>query len=103
VKLLPGTGLFGGFTGRETVREQRDGTAHPAIIDGQTQRRCVSANATSLVDGFVLQNGSAPSGGGMYSGTAINCTLTGNSATLGGGMYSGTAQKLHLQREYGSG
>ena len=92
VTLFLETAVFGGFVGTETSREQRDAAAHPTIIDGQGQRRCVTANSSVSVDGITLQNGAAEEGGGMYSGTAVNCTFTGNTAKSGsGGMYFGTA------------
>ena len=92
VRLLPGTVLLGGFAGTETARDQRDATVYRTVIDGQKARRGVTGNTTSLLDGAVVENGTAQCGGGMLHGAATNCTFTGNLATeYGGGMYLGTA------------
>ncbi len=92
VRLLPGTALFGGFAGTETARGQRDSAANATIIDGRGLRRCVTTMYSGIVDGFALQHGNADYGGGMYFGTASNCTFAGNTATYGGGMCYGTAR-----------
>ena len=48
-------------------------------------------SATAVLSNCVLSCNSASSlGGGAYSGTLNNCTLTGNSAGYGGGAYRGT-------------
>ena len=47
--------------------------------------------ATAVLSNCVLSCNSASSlGGGAYSGTLYNCTLTGHSAGYGGGAYRGT-------------
>jgi len=48
--------------------------------------------SSSVLNGFTVQNGSAPYGGGIYCSSSspgiTNCTITGNSASVdGGGMY----------------
>jgi beta-lactam-binding protein with PASTA domain len=96
VSLKSGVTLYGGFAGTETAREQRDWASNITIIDRQQARRCVTAtDATSTVDGFVLQYGKAEHGSGMHFGTAANCTFLRNTApeqySHGGGMYGGTA------------
>lgn len=104
VAIKDGITIYGGFAGGETAREQRNWTAHPAIIDGEHQRRCVHALGTGAIDGFTLQNGfSFDFAGGMWRGTAVNCIFSGNRVTdeydydgsaynaCGGGMYQGTA------------
>jgi hypothetical protein len=54
----------------------------------------------------VLASNLAYNGGGAYSGTLTNCTLTGNSASYGGGAYSGTLANCILtgnSASYGGG
>jgi len=98
VALLPGTALYGGFAGVETERGQRSADSGITIIDGQGTRRGIRADTTSLVDTVSIVNGYAHYGGGMYGGTATNCTFTGNTAEYdgGGGMYEGTATNCIL-------
>ena len=92
VRLNPGTVILGGFAGTETDRDQRNWKDNSTVIDGEGERRCVTSNSAGFIDGFTLQNGKADRGGGMYSGTATNCTFTDNwTDYCGGGMYSGTA------------
>ncbi len=96
VSLKDGMTLYGGFSGTEDSRDRRDGTANLTVIDGQGVRRCVTASATSVVDGFTLQHGLANFGGGMSSGTAVNCIFrenvaAGQFAGMGGGKDGGTA------------
>ncbi len=83
--------VYGGFRGTENAREERDWQDNPTTIDGQNVRRCVTASAGVVVDGFVLCNGSALQGGGMRQGTAVNCTFNSNHANFGGGMWRGNA------------
>ncbi|NLO32225.1 MAG: hypothetical protein GX117_02535, partial [Candidatus Hydrogenedentes bacterium] len=84
--------LYGGFAGTETNRGERNWEDNHTIIDGEGERRCVTSNNAGFIDGFTLQNGKDSSGGGMYDGTAANCSFTKNSATWGGGGMSwGTA------------
>ena len=92
VRLNPGTVILGGFAGTETDRDQRNWKDNSTVIDGEGERRCVTSNSAGFIDGFTLQNGKADRGGGMYSGTATNCTFTDNRADyFGGGMLGGTA------------
>ncbi len=98
VNLKEGVALYGGFSGAETSRGQRDWTENLTIVDGQDARRCVTTVDASTVDGFTLQNGRALQGGGMYYGTAINCTFLENTADVGGGMYWGGAKQCSFQK-----
>ena len=88
--------LYGGFAGTETVREQRDWTARPTIIDGEGTRSLVNGANHAALDGFVLQNGQQGRvGGGLYcyhtSPVVINCSFSGNTAHFGGGLYCNDA------------
>lgn len=83
--------LFGGFSGLENNREERDPVSNPVIINGENIRRCIVASADSplTLDGFTLQNGHAAGnpaeGGGMYASLVPSlgvrrCLFTGNTA-----------------------
>ncbi|MGI6138222.1 MAG: choice-of-anchor Q domain-containing protein [Candidatus Hydrogenedentales bacterium] len=100
VRLNTGTVMLGGFAGTESDRDQRNWKTNPTVIDGEGERRCVTSNSGCFIDGFTLQNGKAESGGGMSSGTATNCTFTGNRASSGGGMLDGTATNCILWGNY---
>ena len=108
VWIIMAVGLYGGFLGNETFREQRDGTANPTIIDGQNARGCVWAGNGAFLDGFWIQHGYGDIGAGMYNGTAINCTFTENEARRdGGGAYNCTANNCifakNSAKRYGGG
>jgi parallel beta-helix repeat protein len=99
--------LYGGFSGSETARAQRDWAGQVTTIDGATARDGVAAShvivgaSDATLDGFTISGGIAdggdpPSrplryGGGMYnfssSPTLTNCTFSQNKAShRGGGM-----------------
>lgn len=101
-KLIAGSGLYGGFAGTETLREQRNAQAHATILSGDigtvgnssdnSNSVVVGAN-NAVLDGFVITGGSGgTSGGGLVSKSVSpiisNCTFTGNSSASGGGMYN---------------
>jgi len=106
VVLRPGVRLYGGFTGSEVGRDERDWAAHGTIIDGSTSllgsapaHHVVVGTDDATLDGFTITGGSARggdernNGGGMYnrnvSPSVTNCTFSGNSAdSYGGGMYN---------------
>jgi hypothetical protein len=89
-----GTAMYGGFSGGETTRDQRDWFANVTVIDGANTRRCVIGANNCVLDGFTVTRGSAYGGGngaGMsnhnVSLAVANCSFTQNSATgAGGGM-----------------
>ena len=118
-KLLNGIALYGGFSGEETERDQRDPAANPTILSGDlygndghdfanyedNSYRVISAyevDETAVLDGFVITGGNAVEGdelldgGGMSSRfaspTVRNCTFVANRGRCGGGahLYSGT-------------
>ncbi len=110
IKLAEHVCLYGGFSGTETIRDERDWESHSTIIDGEYKRRCVIAQSiaanTATLDGFTIQNGrgvsasyggaQAQHGGGMYNDTASptvkNCIFSENTSvgyySHGGGMYN---------------
>ena len=83
--------LYGGFSGMETMRDQRDWAAHEVVIDGEGTRRCVHGANNATLDGFIITGGKAEYGGGMYnkqvSLTVTNCIFTDN--TTEPGRYNG--------------
>ena len=88
--------LYGGFTGTETARDQRDWQAHVTSIDGQNTHQCVVGASHATLDGFLITRGyNANNGGGMYnassSPTVNNCVFTRNSSLNGGGMYNASS------------
>ena len=103
--LEAGVGLYGGFAGAETEREQRNWEANATILSGDIgttgsaadNTLCVVVGADrAVLDGFTITGGnnlSSGHGGGMYnlncSLTVTNCTFSGNAAyNGGGGMYN---------------
>jgi len=94
VAMRPYVGLYGGFAGAETARDDRDWNANRTILDGADTYRCVTGASDATLDGFTIQNGTSTRGGGMYnkscSGITIsNCVFTENTATqYGGGLFS---------------
>lgn len=81
------------FNGKAiTVRSENGADA--TIIDGGNSGSVVTFNsgetASSILDGFTLQNGSASWGGGVYSynasPTVTNCNMQDNTASYGGGI-----------------
>ena len=117
-QLKNGVGIYGGFAGNETSRDQRDWRANPTILSGDlngddadvsdpanlpteptrqdNSYHVVTASnvgATVVLDGFIITAGRASNrGGGMYNWnsdpTLTNCTFTENSARWGGGMHN---------------
>ncbi len=104
VRLASGVHLYGGFTGTETRRAERDWASNETVIDGASaddgDAAChvlVGANVSTL-DGFIVRGGSIPENGlnaqgaGLYnwhaSPTLANCTFLDNASGNGGGMYN---------------
>ncbi len=60
VVMKPGVALFGGFSGSETSRTERDPLTHQTILDGGGTNTVVlveSGGPETIVDGFTIQNG----------------------------------------------
>ncbi|MCX6376366.1 MAG: right-handed parallel beta-helix repeat-containing protein, partial [Armatimonadetes bacterium] len=94
ITLKSGVQLFGGFSGTETSKGQRDWKANVTILDGNRSGSVVTALGasapTTMIDGFTIRNGMVSYGGGIYcinsSPTIANNTITGNTAGGGGGI-----------------
>ncbi len=109
-QLKIGVGVYGGFAGTETSREERDWTVHETILggdigeigdDSDNSYHVVTGSGTdgtSVLNGFTITGGYADGsypdsrGGGMFnvggSPTLINVTFSGNSAGAGSGMWN---------------
>lgn len=113
-QLADGVGLFGGFAGNETIREQRDPGAHVTTLTGdlnsddgpdvltmqENSLHVVGAeglDASAVLDGFVVSGGNADGaadagrGGGMLvvrgAPTITDCRFERNRAREGGGLH----------------
>ncbi len=116
-RLKSGLGVYGGFDGGETARDERDPLTYPTILSGDAERDdgpdfantgdnnyhvviSTETDPTAVLDGFTITGGHANGleypfdrGGGAYihmgSPTLANCVFTGNVASArGGGLYS---------------
>ena len=92
--------IYGGFNGDEGPDfdlNDRDLVANATILDGQGIKRVLcqpnflSAGSRAVWDGFVIQNGAAGSGAGVYLNdytTLSNCVIRDNVTNgFGGGIY----------------
>ena len=85
-------GIYGGFAGTESSRDDRSWEINVTTIDGEGARRCLIGADDATFDGFTVQNGYVTSpmyGGGMYndhtSPTVANCVFRANHAKDGNG------------------
>ena len=110
-----GVGLYGGFTGTETAREQRNWETNLSVLSGdigvtgdKDDNSChvviaSEVEATAILNGFTITGGYGPgspcinydtyyNGGGMHNSnsnpTLTNVIFIGNIAVEGGGMYN---------------
>ncbi|HZL42906.1 MAG TPA: choice-of-anchor Q domain-containing protein, partial [Verrucomicrobiae bacterium] len=86
--LQTGVHLYGGFSGNETARDQRNAKANLTVLDGNRIAPVISLQylfGWNTIDGFTIQNGFR---GGIYAiGSApiiANNTITKNSSSYGG-------------------
>jgi len=110
--LKNGVAIYGGFTGTETLRTQRNPAANVTILSGDigiagdnsdnSYHVVVGSNVenTTVLDGFTITAGNAngdssfnfDEGGGMYNSNSnpslANLIFSSNSAISGGGMYN---------------
>ncbi|MEN6521757.1 MAG: right-handed parallel beta-helix repeat-containing protein [Armatimonadota bacterium] len=92
ITLMNGVELYGGFSGSETERGQRDSQTNVTVLNGQKGGSVVSARNLSagLIDGFTIRDGSASGVYCSFSSIAItNNTIINNSTSSqgGGGIY----------------
>ena len=99
ITLKPFAYLYGGFTGDETQRDQRNWTTNVTILDGSAGGSVVTAdhigNQPSRIDGFTIRNGAAIKGGGIYcysssptiTNNIITCNVAVSTSSYGGGIY----------------
>ncbi len=89
-------GLYGGFSGQETSREQSKPGVWTTTIDGQLRGRSVKLGAWSgriVLDGFTIARGKAPEGGGVLVYGTCDVWITNNrlvdnvASYSGGGLY----------------
>ncbi len=101
--------LYGGFSGNETARAQRNWELNKTVIDGEDKRRCVLGAAHSILDGFTVTHGATKqNGGGLYTETAhasvVNCIFLENKANdWGGGLRNGIATNCIFKRNVAKG
>jgi len=97
ITLKADVAVYGGFTGTETSRSQRNWNANVTVLDGNRGGSVVTsptgANYETVIDGFTIRNGRSLDGSGIYclssSPLIAHNTITGNSTTGGdgGGIY----------------
>lgn len=95
--------VYGGFPSSvaSPTWEDRNWRAYPTIIDGNNSVRCVKITHNATLDGFIIQNGRATTGAGVYVESPLencthlglgytspiirNCRIRNNTATTGSG------------------
>lgn len=82
--VLSGFTLTNGFT--RSIADWREGSGGGAWCE----------NSAVLTNCIITGNSASYGGGGVYSGTYYDCTLTGNSAYYGGGSYYGVFYRCTL-------
>lgn len=102
VYLESGVHLYGGFSGVENARDQRDFAVHAVVVNGITADNggpaatVVFGADNSTLDGFTVRGGRGANGAGMLNDAAspsvANCLFTDNTATqYGGGILNNPA------------
>jgi hypothetical protein len=107
IQLKPGVDLYGGFSGTETARAQRNSAPNLTVLDGNNQAyHVVTGSNSALIDGFTITNGKAngsatasQDGAGMYNASGIpviqNCIFRNNTASdEGGAIYNSSSGSL---------
>ncbi|MBK8098033.1 MAG: matrixin family metalloprotease [Planctomycetes bacterium] len=119
-----GARIYGGFAGNETARSQRDPVANQTILSGRYPHpiittlwarhvvRMTGVGPGTVLDGFQVFGGSAPSGTGGGGGLRIQngspsiygCTIHGHAVDQGGGCVSlGTGRPTFTECTLGGG
>ena len=127
-QLKDGVAVYGGFTGTETSRDERDPQANLTVLsgdlngddgenfadNGENSYHVLTGASGAILDGVTITagnaNGTLPHnmGGGMFNKTSSSPTMTdvtfsGNTATMGGGMYNGQRSSPSLSNATFSG
>ena len=97
IALKEGIALYGGFKGVETDLSERNWTTNVSVLDGRETDSVIvvaaGATNTTRIDGFVIRNGKATSGGGILCSNAspviANNALRSNTATSANGLAGG--------------
>ncbi|NLN94396.1 MAG: DUF11 domain-containing protein [Candidatus Hydrogenedens sp.] len=99
--------LYGGFSGNERMREERNWEAHETKVDGENKRQCILGSSNARLDGFIAMRGKSNGqgggiqgeyGGGMYNGSCSsliveNCSFEDN---VSGGMYNSSTSSTSI-------
>ena len=95
LQLRSGVEVFGGFSGNENARNQRDWETHLTIIDGSVATEgapaahVLTGANNSRLDGFIIRGGRGAFGAGMINAETApivaNCVFTDNEAASFGG------------------
>ncbi len=108
-----GVAVYGGFSGTETVLDERDWEANVTVLDGTgTATHVVTGASATTLDGFTITGGNAIDGGssggwggaGMYNWkihdvVVENCVFAGNSSIGGGaGMHNGRVSRMTITK-----
>lgn len=117
VRMKSQVGVYGGFAGTETSRNQRSLDPSLTVINGATTNFgqpadhviAMDGESGAILDGFTINNGKAfgdalnSSGGGIFTAfndtpcVISNCVIKDNEARLaGGGIYCGVVGKLDI-------
>ena len=100
INLDKAMGIYGGFIGSETQRDQRDRKTNVTTIDGQDSvYHCFYITADATIDALAITGGNADGssfpdnlGGGIFNDNCspiiTNCNFLENSAEGGGGIYN---------------
>jgi hypothetical protein len=84
--------IYGGFSGNETERDQRNWHTYTTKLDGQDATPCLLISDNATIDGLVLVGGKGSLGGAVLNSGAVvgfvNCVFTGNRASTGGAAYN---------------
>ena len=82
ITLKSGVGLYGGFSGSETGRDQRDSRRNSTVLDGDGKGAVVTAPGSitlpTVVDGFTIEDGYKYGGGGGISCANSFTTISNN-------------------------
>ena len=66
ITVMKPVSIYGGFSGAETRRTERDWIHHVATVDGKNQVRCFSLIGDAVLDGLTIVRGHACRGGGVF-------------------------------------